>query len=73
MKITIRIVKTGDRQFKASCPSLPGCTACAESTSEAVSRMHTAIRHYLASMNAPAGREATLDERLVLSGAAERH
>lgn len=51
MKMLVKITQSANSQFRAWCPSLPGCRAAAESREEAMWAIEKAIRAYLASMN----------------------
>ena len=52
MKITILMRARADGQYIAHCPSLPGCTASANTKESAQHKMREAVVGYLASMHA---------------------
>jgi len=51
METLIRIGRSPQGGFRASCPSLPGCVADGRSPQEATHNMAAAVSGYLVSMN----------------------
>ncbi|HUU59105.1 MAG TPA: type II toxin-antitoxin system HicB family antitoxin [Phycisphaerae bacterium] len=51
MKVVVKIACDADQHYRAWCPALPGCVACAPSLKEVTDRIDQAIRGYLASLN----------------------
>jgi predicted RNase H-like HicB family nuclease len=65
VKLAILIRRRPDGQYVAHCPSLPGCTARADSRERVERKMRDAIAGYLASM------DASLPPRMVMVEARE--
>ena len=57
MKLAIKIEQQPDGEYRACCPSLPGCSACGQTKEEAHSRIHLAVQGYLASLDVCLPRE----------------
>ncbi len=51
MKITVRICRETSGEFRAWCPSLPGCSARGTSQEHVMAQLERAIRGYLVSLN----------------------
>ena len=51
MKLYVRVSRNDRGEFKASCPSLPGCTSRGVTREEACSKLDDAIRGYIAAIN----------------------
>ena len=62
MKITILIRARADGQYVAHCPSLPGCTASANTRQSAQHKIREAVVGYVASMDAVPPVHVTLAE-----------
>ena len=57
MKLAIRIKQQSDGNYRACCPSLPGCSVCGQTKEDVHSRMDLAVRGYLASLDVCLPRE----------------
>jgi predicted RNase H-like HicB family nuclease len=57
MTLAIHIVKKTESEYRAWCPSLPGCSVCAQSREEARGKIEQAVRGYLASLEVALPRE----------------
>ena len=57
MKLAIKIEQQPDGVYRAFCPSLPGCSVCGQTKDDAHSRIHMAVRSYLASLDVCLPRE----------------
>ncbi len=51
MKLCLRIVENQPGQYKALCPSLPGCMSSGSTREEARRKLEEAIRGYIAAVN----------------------
>ncbi|MCE5327585.1 MAG: type II toxin-antitoxin system HicB family antitoxin [Planctomycetaceae bacterium] len=47
MKLAARIMRQSDGTYRAWCPALPGCRACATTRREALERVRLAAKGYL--------------------------
>jgi predicted RNase H-like HicB family nuclease len=57
MKLAIKIEQQPYGGYRAFCPSLPGCSVCGQTKEDAHSRIHLAVRSYLASLDVCLPRE----------------
>jgi predicted RNase H-like HicB family nuclease len=62
MKIAVLILTRADGQFVAHCPSLPGCTARANTRESAEHKMRDAVAGYLASLDVPSPPRRIVDK-----------
>jgi predicted RNase H-like HicB family nuclease len=53
MRFLVHITQMSEELFQVSCPGLPGCITYGQSKEQAVQRMETAVRGYLASLDVP--------------------
>ena len=57
MKLAIKIKQQSDGNYRACCPSLPGCSVCGQTKEDARSQIDLAVRGYLASLDVCLPRE----------------
>ncbi len=57
MKLAIKIGKRPDGDYRACCPSLPGCSVCGQTKEDAHARIQLAVQGYLASLDVCLPRE----------------
>ena len=57
MKLAIRIKQQSDGNYRACCPSLPGCSVCGQTREDARSQIDLAVQGYLASLDVCLPRE----------------
>jgi predicted RNase H-like HicB family nuclease len=57
MKLAIKIEQQPDGDYRACCPSLPGCSVCGQRKEDAHARIHLAVQGYLASLDVCLPRE----------------
>ncbi len=51
MKLSIHISQNEHGEYRAACPSLPGCVTCGATREEVEERLEAAIRGYIAAVN----------------------
>ncbi len=57
MKLAIKVEQRIDGTYRASCPSLPGCSVCGQTREDTHQRIDLAVRGYLASLDVCLPRE----------------
>ena len=57
MKLAIKIEQQPDGNYRACCPSLPGCSVRGQTREDARSRIYLAVQGYLASLDVCLPRE----------------
>ena len=70
MNLSVHIARRGGREYRAWCPSLPGCMVYGATVQEAKDRIRQAVRGYLSSLEVALPRELIrLSQQPLLAGA----
>jgi predicted RNase H-like HicB family nuclease len=72
MRLRIQIHLMEDGRYRASCPSLPGCTAEADDPDAVLEAMEQSIDAYIASLDVPAPARICLEPMAQQVGLIER-